>query len=67
LPIECILSNQVSELFRNVSFIAIRAVLASKDIGGEFWHLGVHAVNVTPSLASFKSPSSLFVTLSNEK
>jgi len=67
LPVERILSNQVSELFRNVSFIAIRAILASENIGGEIWHLGVHAVNVTPSLASFKSPSSLFVTLSNEK
>jgi hypothetical protein len=44
LPVERILSNQVSELFRNVSFIAIGAVLASKDIGGEFWHLGVHLI-----------------------
>ena len=67
MPIKRILSNQVSEPFRNVSFIAIRAILASKDIGREFWHLGVLAVIVTPSLASFKSPGSLFVTLSNEK
>ena len=63
LPVERILSNQGSELFRNVSFIAIRAVLAPKDMGGEFWHLGVHAVIVTPSIKSFKSPGSLFMTL----
>jgi hypothetical protein len=46
--------------------VLLQCLCCSVAIGGEFWHLGVHALIVTPSLGSFKSPGSLFVTLSRK-
>ena len=56
----------VSEPLGNVSIVAVGIVGVSENVGGQFWHLGIHAVIVTPGLGSFKWQSSPMLTLSYE-